>query len=133
MENSLERRLLVNAIITPDGTRLESTHRHDYKSYMDLNGEVYMVDGGSDYLRRNINTIPATEACVYTDDSHLTIRETFRWGTRGKDGNQPIQRKILSTLDTDHIKAILETQFHIEDHIKQVFQNELIFRKINVE
>jgi len=133
MENSNQRRLLVNAIITPDGTRIESKHRHDYVCYKDANGEVYMVDGGSDYIRRSVNATPAIDDCVYTEDSHMRIRETFRWGTRGKDGKQPLERMILSSLETAHIEAILETQFHIEEHIKNVFENELIFRKTNLQ
>ena len=126
----MKRLLLVNAIITPDGMILESTHRHDYKTYVDANGEVYMIDGGIDYIRTSINKEPAKSACVYTDDPHEIIRESFRWGTYGKDGKQPLMRKTLDSLDTDHIEAILDTQFHLADHIIKVFVDELEYRRI---
>lgn len=44
--------ILKNAIKTPDGTIIESKHRHDFVSYTDKNGKYYAVDGGLDYLRR---------------------------------------------------------------------------------
>ena len=48
-------RLILNRIKTPDGTILTSYNRHDYVSYEDANGLEYMVDGGLEYLRRNVN------------------------------------------------------------------------------
>jgi hypothetical protein len=120
--------ILSNCIVTPDGTKLQSFHRHDYKEYVDKNGETYMVDGGFDYLRRNINTIPAIECSVYSTSKHATIRQTFCWGTRGKDGKSPLQWKPIQTLELSHIEAILETQLHIKPHIRTVFENELAYR-----
>jgi len=121
--------LLVNAVITPDGTRLESTHRHDYRSHQDKNGETYSVDGGLDYVRRSVNKEPAIAAVVYSDDSHETIREFFKWGTYGKSGHEPFQRKTLASLDKEHIEVILETQHQLSAEIKKVFIDELTYRK----
>jgi hypothetical protein len=121
-------RLLVNAIITPDGTRLESTHRHDYQTYTDANGEEYMIDGGTDYIRRSVNKEPAIDATITTDDPHAVIRTAFTWGTYGKNGDQPLVRKTLASLGTEHIEAILRTQTHLSTHITKVFEDELIFR-----
>jgi hypothetical protein len=125
----MKRELLVNAIITPDGTRLQSTHTHDYQSHTDANGEQYMLDGGlSGYVRRSVNKEPATEAFVYTDDPHETIRTAFKWGTYGIGGKGPIQWKTLDSLDTSHIEAILKTQHHISQGLRNVFENELSYR-----
>ena len=122
-------KLLANRIKTPDGTILESVHRHDYKTYIDKNGLEYMVDGGLEYLRRNVqDSAPATEMSVYNTDPHETIREAFKWGTRGKDGKQPLTYILLKDLATDHIEAILETQTHITEEIRQVFIDELEHR-----
>jgi hypothetical protein len=123
------RHLLISAIITPDGTRLESEHRHDYKEHEDANGETYMLDGGISYIRRSVNKEPAKDASVYSDDPHEIIREVFRWGTRGPGGLEPLKWKILSTLEDDHIEAILATQLQLPEYIRKVFKDEQQFRK----
>lgn len=120
--------LLISAIITPDGTRLESTHRHDYQTYTDANGDEYMLDGGTDYIRRSVNKERAADAFVYTDDKHEVIREVFKWGTYGKNGDQPLEMKLLKSLDTEHIEAILRTQIQLKSHITKVFEDELDYR-----
>ena len=119
--------ILVNAIITPDGTRLTSTHNHDYQSYIDANGETYMVDGGTTYIRRSVNEIPATDASVTTDDPHEVIRDTFTWGSYGKDGAGPKTRITLANLESEHIAAIVDTQ-KLSPEVRAVFATELAFR-----
>ena len=120
-------RIVVNRIRTPDGTILESKHRHDYVTYVDKNGKEYMVDGGTDYLRRNVyEDAPYTELSVYSDAPHSVIREVFKWGTRGKDGKQPLKFVILKDMTTDHIEAILETQ-NLPGHMRKIFLDELDF------
>jgi hypothetical protein len=122
--------IVANRIMTPDGTILQSFHRHDYKTYIDRNGLEYMVDGGLDYLRRNYNeTNPYSEMSVYADDDFKLIREAFHWGTRGKDGKSELVRKPLSSLTDDHISTIIETQDHVPHYIKDLFERELQWRK----
>ena len=122
-------RIVSNRIRTPDGTILESMHRHDYVTYTDANGKEYMVDGGLDYLRRNVHDdAPYEELSVYDDAPYALIREVFKWGTRGKDGKQPLMYVPLKDLTTEHIEAILETQTHIQEHIRKIFLDELSFR-----
>lgn len=128
--NNMEK-YLANRIRTPDGTILESMHRHDYVTYIDANGKEYMVDGGLDYLRRNIHDdAPYTELSVLSTDEHSVVREVFKWGTYGIDGKQPLTYVILKDMSWDHIEAILETQTQLREHIRQVFVNELDYRGI---
>ena len=47
--------ILSNRMRTPDGTILESKHRHDYVTHLDANGREYMLDGGLDYVRGSAN------------------------------------------------------------------------------
>ena len=115
--------------ITPDGTVLQSYHRHDYKTYTDKNGEEYMIDGGCDYVRHSINKESAEYFTVTTDDTHKMKRKWFHWGTYGKNGDQPLKWKPLQELDKEHIEAILGTQHHIPKHLRELFQDELDYRK----
>jgi hypothetical protein len=89
-----------------------------------------MVDGGNDYLRRIVvDNAPYEELSVYSDAPFETIRKELNWGTRGKDGNQPLECKPLCDLDTEHIHAILETQTHIEPWLFKLFEQELEYRR----
>jgi hypothetical protein len=133
----MEPRLLANRIITPDGTMLQSFHRHDCKTHLDANGKEYMVDGGIEY-RRGIyhEDAPSKDACVYSDDPHNVIRDAFHWGTYGKGGDQPLRWAKLSEMSNNHIEAILQTQHHISEQIRKVFEDEQQHRldnKINIE
>jgi hypothetical protein len=122
-----ESKLLLNRIKTPDGTILTSYNRHNYVEYKDtITKEVLMVDGGTDYLRRNIGTYE--ELSVYDDGSHITRRSAVHWGTRGKDGRQPLVYKPIKDLDSDHIEAILKTQHQISDFYREIFKEELKYR-----
>lgn len=120
--------IVCNRIRTPDGTVLQSHHRHDYVTYLDKNGKQYMVDGGNEYLRRNYHEdAPYTEMSLTTDDDFESIREAFTWGTRGKDGKQPLTWVSLCMLEVAHIQAILETQ-PLAEYVTRLLEKELEYR-----
>lgn len=125
--------IIANAIMCPDGTYLRSYHRHDYKEHLDkLTGEIFMVDGGTDYLRRSFNTTPATFMDVYLSDPFETIRKNFVWKSYGKNGEHIPHGVyiLLCDMDTDHIYAILETQTHIKGtYVEDLMKQELAYRK----
>jgi len=98
--------LVYNAIRTPDGTLLESRHRHDYLEHKDANGETYMVDGGREYLRRNVTEEPYEELSLYLGDDHDKVREVVRWGKLLESGQ--VQWITVADLTTPHLEAILE-------------------------
>jgi hypothetical protein len=99
--------LIRNAIQTPDGTILESTYRHDYKSYTDANGKNYMVDGGLDYVRRSANG-DEIDLCIYDDAPHAIQASILKWGTYGINQDQPLKYVTIAEMDTAHIEAVLE-------------------------
>lgn len=147
-----------NAIMTPDGTILESTHRHDYVTHVDTkDGEFYMVDGGRTYFKRSgpqkrivqlpwykalLNIIVGkptfketegyTDLSIYGDENSPFefVRRNMTWGTNGKKGDEPFKLLILCDMDTDHIEAILKTQ-PIGPQYRAWFERELQWRKDN--
>ena len=114
--------ILVNSIITPDGTRLYSHSRHDYKSYLDQNGKYYAVDGGREYLKRNYDELDYTEASLFYGDPHREVREHFLWFSA--DG----RKTLLKDLTAEHLDAIIKTQFHLKAYIHEQFLNEKQWR-----
>ena len=102
-----EVKLIRNALQTPDGTIIESTHRHDYVTYTDANGKGYMVDGGLVYIRRSANG-DEIDMSLYNDQPHEVQRDVLTWGTYGIDGNQPLQYKTIADMDTGHLEAVVE-------------------------
>lgn len=124
------KRIVHNSIRTPDGTVLVSRSVHDYVTHIDENGHEYMVDGGRSYLRRNIvEEAPYEELSLYTDDPHEQIREKVTWGTYGKNGTELFKLKLLKDLTNNHISAILKTQLQLSEEIRQMFRNEIDFRR----
>jgi len=127
MEDIQERKLIANIWRTPTGEILQSKHRHDF--VMDEDGNF--LDGGiGDYARLGgSRSVDWDNLCVYSDDSHEKKRESFFWGTRGPSGDQPIKWLLLKEMHTDHIESILETQWHISEHIRDMFVDEIEYRK----
>lgn len=122
--------IVYNAIRTPDGTVLESRHRHDYREYTDKNGCEYMVDGGLEYLRRGYTPdAPDYEELSLTlDDPHEKIREHCSWGTYGKDGKQELDYILIKDMTSDHIKACLANVPNMSETYRAIMENELIYR-----
>ena len=121
------RKLIKNSIRTPDGTILTSRNVHDYQYHKDKNGEIYMNDGGVEYLRRSVNVIPYEDLSLYSDDPFEKLREGIKWGTYGKNGNEPLHYKSISNMSTPHLNAIL-SQYKLVEHLKELFEKEISFR-----
>jgi hypothetical protein len=132
--------IIYNAIRTPDGTVIESTHRHDFVCHTDANGGRYCVDGGYSYLKRSFAKLDYKELSIDSKYEELsidsdgvdfeTVRNTLKWGTYGPNGDQPLKRVLLKDLTTDHIEAILENQHQISGELRELFNKELAYRGI---
>ena len=80
--------LIANRWRTPDGTLLESKHVHDYVSHVDQNGDLYFIDGGTEYIRMSKNTVPMTSECLYADDDFEQVRKVVTRGALKEDGTR---------------------------------------------
>ena len=120
-------RVIRNALQTPDGTILESRHRHDYVTHIDANGKEYMTDGGLDYVRCSAHD-DSTYLTVWSDDPFDEVREALTWGTYGIKGDQPLSYIKLCDMDTAHIQACLDTQKNMYPQIREAMQKELEYR-----
>lgn len=117
----MQRKLIANIWKSPTGEILQSKHRHDFVS----DSEGNFIDGGLSYIRMGGNSMSHhgwQDLCVYSDDPHEEQREAFQWHHRG-GWMTPAQ------MSTDYIEAVLETQHQIPEHIRELFENELRFRK----
>ena len=132
--------ILRNAIQTPDGTILESFHRHDYKSHIDsVNNHVYGVDGGHDYLRR-FGPPGYKELTVHDDGNHETRRNNLKWGQNfDKEGNKLPETKwaLIKDLTDSHLDGIINylNKYTMRDPestgaiIYQILLDEVKYRK----
>ena len=124
--------IIRNAIKTPDGTIIESMHRHDFQSHTDtVTGEFYFVDGGIDYLRRGGGKYE--DLSIFADETTpvADIREHLKWGTYGKDGIDPLSFVALRDMEDDHIRAVIDQMRPSErgDFVAQKMHEELEYRK----
>jgi hypothetical protein len=118
----MEKRIILNSIKTPDGTVLISRHQHDYVTYLDNNGLVYMVDGGNEYLRRNTHeAAPYEELSIYSDAPFKEIRKHYSRGGRGKDGKQPLTFVALKDMSDEWLEAAYV--YNIERGLGESFAN----------
>lgn len=125
-------KLVRQAIQTPDGTILESRHRHDFRTHIDaITGYRYIVDGGLDYRRGTLDEEKTKDLCIYLEDGIEVIREALTWGTYGKNGDEPYRQVKLCDMSNEHIEACLETQFTMHPNCKEAFKMELEYRQKN--
>ena len=121
----LPRKVYASRIRTPDGTILQSFHRHDYKEYKDtVSGETYIIDGGIDYFRGSINKVKAEDLTVYVDDPFEVKREVPVWGTYGKNGDKELRWVSVSEMEDAHIEALVNPNMYVARAIKEVLLEE---------
>lgn len=130
----MSKTLLYRAIITPDGTILESRHTHDYKRHFDMvSKEEYMIDGGLSYFRTNINTVKPTVVELYDTDNIIILREYITRGTFDKDGNRIL--KLIKDCSNAHLENIIEYNKQFNNNLSDTFSDlckrELQFREEN--
>lgn len=120
--------ILNSRMRTPDGTILESKHRHDHVTHLDANGKEYMLDGGLSYVRSSANG-DEEMLTVFDDAPHEILRDCVEWGTYGPEGNQTLTYIKISEMSSDHLrKCVFAKGMMIRASIKQTMRNELEYR-----
>ena len=122
-----EKTLLVSRWQTPDGTVLESRHRHDYVSHNDADGMTYAIDGGASYIRISGDFRKLKNLCVYDNEPHSVLREQLEWGSRGVNGDKPIEYIRICDMTDGHLQAVAELDY-TGPHYKTIMENELKHR-----
>lgn len=108
----ITNRLIYRALKTPDGTILATYHTHDYKTYVDKNGETYTIDGGlENYYRTSVNNEPAEMLELYLNDDIEKLRKYVSRGTFDSNGNRIYV--TMEKLSNDHISNILLYNFNL--------------------
>lgn len=129
------RKLLVNKIMCPDGTVLQSLHRYDFVEHTTSDGDYYFIDGGLEYQRYGGTHLDkVVNLAIYDTDPHTTIREEVVWGNRyDKDKNLlPKTRWIkIKDLTNDHLAGIYH---HVEvGTYSKIMLDEINYRGLNLE
>lgn len=117
--------ILRNSLRCPDGTELISRNRHDYVTHKDANGNIYMVDGGLEYIRRSANGDEVDTSVIVTDHKDPLVREHLAWGTYGPDGEGPLKYVVPKDMETSHIEAILRTHNNLHWFYREAYLHEL--------
>ena len=99
--------IVANMMRCPDGTILQSKHRHDYVDHTDENGVYYFLDGGLSYVRYSGNGELLT---IYNTDNISIIRENMYWG-RNYDENKNLldetQWVKIKDITDSHLDALI--------------------------
>lgn len=67
------------------------------------------------------------DAREFDFQEHEMVRELFRWGSYGKEGDEEMSINLLKNLSTNHIYNIQRTQL-LEDYVHDMFILELCYR-----
>lgn len=67
--------------------------------------------------------------------NHEEVRQTFKWGTLGKDGKGPLKYIILKDISNEHLNNILRFIEPLEHYYSvdtlNIIRMEILYRRIN--
>lgn len=114
----MKHELVYSALVTPDGTVLESLHRHDYKEHFDeKKRRTYMLDGGLDYIQRS-DWGDERLISVYSTEPYEKVRD-YAYRIERKKGS--FVRVVLSALADDRLKhAFAFLDERLSEHDKEL-------------
>ena len=98
----------------PEVKFVKSSHVHDFRTHVFKDGTEVSVDGGYDYIKRAYPSEKSgygTKWIEYNlDDAEPfnVIKGKLLWGTRGKDGKQPLKYVRFIDCESEHLQSILD-------------------------
>lgn len=119
--------VVYSALLTPDGTLLESSYKYDYKTHKDKNGKTYRIDGGISYLRCTDNGDENLIILFDTDPHHIIRKFTGRWSFPKllRDNCNPDLNKI-------YIRLFQMTDSHLDNCINYFMDDPESYWYLNV-
>lgn len=134
----MEKKVIASRIQTPDGTIIWSRHVHDYIEYQDtITGEIYMLDGGTDYMKTSVNQVPAKNVSIYNTAKWKTLRDFIIRNTMLLDENKKPTFKTgfvrLSNMSDEHLVDLKEylSERGIRKEMVDYIKKEQKYRKAN--
>jgi hypothetical protein len=108
IEKTIVSEIVYNGLRTPDGTVIESTNRHDYRTHIDnTNNKIYAIDGGHEYIRRSSHGDEKL-ITITSDMPHDIIRlYAFRTGygnPKSKDYGKNKQLTRICYMDDEYLE-----------------------------
>jgi hypothetical protein len=118
--------VVYSALLTPDGTLLESSYKYDYKTHKDKNGKTYRIDGGISYLRCTDNGDENLIILFDTDPHHIIRRFSGRWSLTEKYIGDKIYIRLFQMTDS-HLDSCIN--YYMDDPESYWYLNVLIREK----
>ena len=131
---TIDKKIIKNSIITPDGTELISRSVWDYVEHLDTKTNFkYAVDGGNYYIRRVCEKDDYQETSVFSDDPFELIRLHYCRGTLDHKNKKRLWIPLY-LMSTDHLYACLIYNKEIikvkePSFANQMYREELKFRR----
>ena len=126
------KKLVFKALVTPDGTILNSMSQNDYKGHTDANGDYYSVDGGNDEYTWGTGDGQESYLHLYNDDPIEDLRYVVGrsgYGNPSSDDYGSWRCALLYQMSTSWVKASIE--FTSKEYLKDLYNRELQYRLDN--
>ena len=69
---------------------------------------IYVIDGGLEYVRTSVNSVPAESLAIYDDAPFEVIREYLHRGGRGEDGKQELKYVALKDINNEWLENLIK-------------------------
>ena len=103
--------IIQNAIYIPSkDLYLQSVNSHDFITYTHDDGREVFIDGGKSYFRGGGDFslyIDGTVISYHIGSGKLgNLYDRALWGSRGKNGDKPLEYRPIRTFTRDHLRNI---------------------------